>query len=171
MMNRFFVKNFCISLIILIIFLSLGIIYGTNIGYKPEFTDSEISGFSGTVYYFKHNLIFILVAVVGLFSLSIPTLIMLIYNGFVFGLAIGIALNAGVPIFEVILKLTHGIFEIPALLIASGIGLGGIKFYSLKNKKESIIFNSKLLGISLIFLLIAAIWEANLTDILVKLIK
>ena len=120
-------------------------------------------------YIATNNLIFIMRLVLGSFLLGIPTLISLIIGGINTGYTIA---QSNLPIdIILILTLPHGIFEIPAIIIA---GAAGFKIpYEivryLAGKKEQILTKEDikeyltLALISIILIIIAAWVEANVT--------
>ncbi len=124
------------------------------------------------VYLFENNLTLVLLLLVGAFSFGMTTFVNLIYNGFVCGLAISEALQRGIPVNKIaLLILPHGIFEIPAIIIA---GTAGFKIpYEivryLLGKKEQVLTQEDikeyltLALISIILIVIAAWIEANIT--------
>lgn len=70
-----------------------------------------------------NNLIAMVVLLFGAVSLGLVTVLGLVLNGLVIGAVIGIALQQTTPLVVVALILPHGVLEIPALLIASAVGL------------------------------------------------
>lgn len=125
-----------------------------------------------------HNLKVVLVMIIGAFSLGMTTVINLIANGLGYGLLIGYSLKIGVPIKDIILlTIPHGIFELPALWLASAAGLNGtfvfLGYIRGENEKvtaeditEFLIFSF----LSVIFILIAGIIEIKLTYRLLEVI-
>lgn len=67
---------------------------------------------------------------------SIPTIIMLLFNGLMIGFII--ALSAAVHSFPTLLAgmLPHGILEIPALLLAGAIGLRPLGLFARRSSNE-----------------------------------
>ncbi len=117
---------------------------------------------------FKNNLIIAFVAYISGLVFGLPTLIILIINSFVIGVVVKIA-SYDLSIFSIILAmLPHGIFEIPAILLALSLGflLGNSIFrFLFKNKpfKKELLFSIKLffhLVVPLLF--IAALVESAL---------
>ncbi|GAA0136156.1 stage II sporulation protein M [Paenibacillus sp. YSY-4.3] len=99
----------------------------------------------------------------GLFSLSLPTIIILFLNGFWFGASLTSRYMDGVSALELALKIVpHGIFEIPALIIAGFVGFQGITFYIHKQRPWAYYLKSILLMCSL--LIAAAIVEGLITS-------
>ncbi|WP_339158040.1 stage II sporulation protein M [Paenibacillus sp. FSL W8-0186] len=99
----------------------------------------------------------------GLFSLSLPTIIILFLNGFWFGASLTSRYMDGVSAFELALKIVpHGIFEIPALIIAGFVGFQGITFYIHKHRPWVYYLKSILVMCSL--LICAALVEGLITS-------
>ena len=108
----------------------------------------------------------------GAFLLGSITLVNLFANGFIFSTMIYLALQKGLSLNEIIaLTLPHGIFEIPAIIIA---GAAGFKIpYEiiryLAGKKETMLTREDIkeylsLALISIILIIIATWiEANVT--------
>jgi len=123
-------------------------------------------------HFMKNNLYLIILLISGAVTSGITTFINLFYNGLTFGFLVKEALEKGIPINEVILlTLPHGIFEIPAIIIA---GAAGFKIpYEiiryLAGRKETILTKEDikeyltLTLISIILIVIAAFVEAYIT--------
>ncbi|MCY9508714.1 stage II sporulation protein M [Paenibacillus larvae] len=154
--------------IILFVIMAFGIFIGTELNIPYNYEESPINGIKGSIIFIKHNIPFIIISISGIFLYGIPSILILLWNGFFFGAAIGISLSNGMNILEVLLRLSHGIFEVPALLISSAVGFLGFHFYQLKNKNEMLILACKFSVISVFFLIAAAVFEANLTDYIVN---
>ncbi|MFJ8457449.1 stage II sporulation protein M [Bacillus paramycoides] len=168
-MKKSLYKLLTITLLLLSLFLIIGIYIGLNLNFSYTYTDDKINGFSGVFTFFFHNIVFILINILGIFCFGIPSILILIWNGILFGISIGFSYHNGMSILEIILRLSHGIFEIPSLLISASIGMLGFYFYSSKNKKQLLILSIKLSFLSIILLFLASIFEANITDYLVEL--
>ncbi len=120
----------------------------------------------------KNNLALISLFLSGAFLFGITTFVNLIYNGFFIGFIVNKALQKRTTLNEIlILTLPHGIFEIPAIIIA---GAAGFKIpYEivryLAGKKEQILTKEDikeyltLALISIILIVIAAFIEAYVT--------
>ncbi|HHK5560309.1 stage II sporulation protein M [Bacillus cereus] len=95
----------------------------------------------------------------GIFLLGIPTIIILLLNGFWFGSIMGIQFSTHHSISKVLSTLLiHGIFEIPALLLSGYLGLMGLTFYFTQNKHWT--KKIKLFGLICILLIISALVES-----------
>lgn len=166
------IKKYIIAVsILLCVFIIIGILIGLNIKNYDGIEENNISGLSGTIYYFLHNSSLVLVSLSGLFLFGIPSLVFIVFNGIVFGIAIGMSFINGMSIAEILLRLSHGIFEIPSMIVATAIGFLGFTFYQKKNKKEIMIYSLKMGVTAMIILFVAAVFEANVTDRLVGLYK
>jgi len=70
-----------------------------------------------------NNLTAMLVLLLGAVSIGLVTLLGLVVNGLLIGAVVGIAVQQVDPLVVAMLIVPHGVLEIPALLIASAIGL------------------------------------------------
>ena len=70
-----------------------------------------------------NNLVAMLALLLGAVSLGLVTLFGLVLNGLVIGVVIGIAVQQVDPLVVAMLIVPHGVLEIPALLVASAVGL------------------------------------------------
>lgn len=95
----------------------------------------------------------------GIFLLGIPTIIILLLNGFWLGSIMGVQISTHHSMSKVLGTLMmHGIFEIPALLLSGYLGLMGLTFYFTKNKHWT--KKIKLFGLICILLIISALIES-----------
>ncbi|RUM33155.1 MAG: hypothetical protein DSY33_05420 [Archaeoglobus sp.] len=125
-----------------------------------------------TVFILKNNLIAALTLILGGFLVGFPTFVNLFFNANDLSLKIFSSIKIGLNVDKVfLLILPHGIFEIPAIIIA---GAAGFKIpYEiiryLAGKKEQILTKEDvkeyltLALISIILIVIAAWIEANIT--------
>ena len=114
--------------------------------------------------YFKNNAITCIIIMLGIFIYAITTIYLLIFNGFIIGVSIVSAMDRGVSIPDMIVALLpHGIFEIPALIIAGMIGLKGFTFYHQKKDKYYYYRLLQTVLFVLICLLFASFIEAYIT--------
>jgi stage II sporulation protein M len=85
---------------------------------------------------FQKNFIAMLVVIVGGIAFGVIPVFSLVVNGAVLGVAMMAALQKGLSIFALIAAiLPHGMFELPAIFIASGVGMR-IGFMQLKHNRE-----------------------------------
>ena len=70
-----------------------------------------------------NNLTAMVVLTLGAVSLGLVTLFGLVLNGLLIGAVVGIAVQTLDPLVVAMLILPHGVLEVPALLIASAVGL------------------------------------------------
>jgi len=120
----------------------------------------------------SNNLIVIAAILLGFMSFGSTTVMNLAYNGIYFGATLAESIQKGASLYEILfLTLPHGIFEIPAIIIA---GAAGFKIpYEiiryLAGKKEQILAKEDIKEyltlslISIILIIIAAWIEANIT--------
>ena len=100
----------------------------------------------------------------GIFFGIVPWLIVMV-NGFILGLVLTVVVSAGAmdPITAILAIVPHGVFEIPAILLAA---TSGIMVYrgTLKREGLDIVYGSlKLYALSVLLLLVAAFIEAFIT--------
>jgi len=126
---------------------------------------------STTLALIQNNCLMILILLSGSFFLGLSTLINLLFNGYVFGMAIAGMLQVSSLIKVLLLTVPHAIIELPAIWFA---GAAGFKMpYELVRyfvDKKNYIFNKKeimdfliLAIIAINLIMIAAFIEANLT--------
>jgi len=120
----------------------------------------------------ENNTQVILIILTGILTFGITSLLNIISNGFLLGGNIKIAIKSGASLYNILILLfPHGIFEIPAIIIA---GAAGFKIpYEiiryLAGKKEQILTKEDikeyltLALISIILIVIAAFVEAYIT--------
>jgi uncharacterized membrane protein SpoIIM required for sporulation len=120
----------------------------------------------------KNNLIVTIKLILGAFILGLLTFTIIVFNGLSFGYLISEAFQKGLSLCTIVfLTLPHGIFEIPAIIIA---GAAGFKIpYEivryLAGRKEQILTKEDikqyltLALISIILIVIAAFVEAYVT--------
>lgn len=115
-------------------------------------------------FYFKNNSLACLVIISGIFIYAITTIFSLVFNGFLIGIALVSVHGQGASFWEIAgAILPHGIFEMPALIIAGMIGFKGFSFYNKQKNRSYYIHLAKLVGIVLILLLAASFIEAYIT--------
>ncbi|ADG13969.1 protein of unknown function DUF95 transmembrane [Methanocaldococcus infernus ME] len=126
-----------------------------------------------------NNLIADFLMLAGSITFGLSTFINLIFNGFNLGLLVSNAYNSGMPTKLILaLILPHGIFEIPAMLIAAIAGFKipyEITLYLLDKKEKPITEEDikeflKLALISIILIIIAAFVEVYITPEVAKLL-
>ncbi|MFS0841041.1 stage II sporulation protein M [Paenibacillus sp. 1P03SA] len=110
--------------------------------------------------------------------LSIPTVLLLLFNGLMIGFVI--VLSTAVHSWPVILAglLPHAILEIPALLLAGAIGLRPLGLFAravqlkltISWKKEA-LESAKLFAVAAVLLIAASLVEANVTPALMNWIR
>ena len=146
----------------------LPVLYSNNESIYPQIITQNIS----FIYILLNNFEIIIVQILGGFLLGIPTFLIEAYNALFFGHLIKSCVFYKISLDKIIfLILPHGIFEIPAIIIA---GAAGFKIpYEiiryLAGKKEQILTKEDikeyltLALISIILIVIAAWIEANIT--------
>ncbi|NJE26392.1 stage II sporulation protein M [Thermococcus sp. MV5] len=169
-------KLACVSILFFIFGIILGVFsashydYSTYFGFDPF--DNSNPDF---LFFFKHNVKIIFLLCSGSVTFGIITLLNLINNGFILGLAVKTTSTQIGLKNTLLLILPHGVFEIPGLIIA---GTAGFKLpYELLRfalgKKNEIINEEdakeffKLVGISIVLIFIAAVVESNVTSKLI----
>ncbi|GKU79015.1 stage II sporulation protein M [Paenibacillus sp. L3-i20] len=168
-------------LLISSILFSFGLLLGTLLGsfvnihpdmyYRPE---QEIEWYRLAL---NNIAVALLIAGTG-FLLSIPTIIMLLFNGLMIGFII--MLSTAVHSFPTILAglLPHGILEIPALLLAGAIGLRPLGFFARAIKlREKIQWGKEarqsvaLFAVVTVMLIAASLIEAHITPVIMNLTR
>lgn len=129
--KRFYVLS-VVSLFLLSVI--LGFLLLNTIGsLSPDQSEEYIkvsSGLETSLKIFTRNIVVATILVSGLFLFGIPTIIVLIVNGFWLGGTIALLLLENESLANILWTIVpHGILEIPGLLIAGYIGLNGIQFY------------------------------------------
>ncbi|NOV00367.1 stage II sporulation protein M [Paenibacillus planticolens] len=123
---------------------------------------NQESGSQAAIHIFIRNSCVALILVLGLFFFALPTIAILFINGLWIGAVIASKLIDGASLFEIGIKiLPHGMFEIPALLLAGAIGLKGIYFYYNSDKQWAI--HLKYLIYVICFLFVGALVEGFIT--------
>ncbi|MHB1255383.1 MAG: stage II sporulation protein M [Dethiobacteraceae bacterium] len=109
----------------------------------------------------------------GILTLGAVALFLIFYNGVIVGESVVVALDK-MPAGEVLMRLLpHGIFEVPALLLAGAGGFLSLKIVIALLREKKVNFRSELLGagwlaIAVVLLLaVAAAVEAHITPALV----
>ncbi|WP_341280032.1 stage II sporulation protein M [Paenibacillus sp. FSL H8-0537] len=121
-------------------------------------------GFEASLGIFMRNIGVAVILASGLLLFGLPTLIVLFINGLWIGTVIASRLAEGVSLATLLLKLLpHGVFELPALLLAGAIGLKGFVFYYEPKKGWRLYF--RLTGWIILMLLVAALIEGFVTSV------
>lgn len=122
-----------------------------------------IPGLELAIKLFTNNVIICLVLISGIFMFGLPTIFLLLFNGFFLGVGVKSLILIGLDRTEIFLKLfPHGILEIPALLLSASVGFLGITFYFYPKKKYlKTMFKLMILVVFLVF--VAAIIEGFIT--------
>jgi len=118
-----------------------------------------------------NNLTAMVVFLFGAVSLGLVTLLGLVLNGLLVGAVVGIAVQRVAPEVVLALILPHGVLEIPALLIASAVGLrfARLTVRYIRGLEAELVTTRDLreagwlVAVSALLILVAAYIEANLT--------
>lgn len=167
---RKFSKLFICSGILYIIGVSLGILMGLSV--KQTSTDivnqpNILPSIYFAIELMKHNGMVAIIVMLGIFTFAVPTVILLVSNGFSLGYIIARNYVRGVSVVQICLRiLPHGTTEIIAFIVAGVIGLQGVTFYFSKFKK--IKFNLKLVAVVSFLVVISALIEGIVTPILIN---
>lgn len=166
-------KNYIyITAVLFVIFAVLGFVFSSHLGFIDEILKElikEVSLLEGTdisLYIFANN---VQSAIIGLFSgifLGIMPIVNIVTNGVVIGYVLS-KVSANGSLLDMWRILPHGIFEIPAIFIALGMGIKlGMSFftkYPFKTFRERLYLSAIVfLTIVLPLLAIAAIIEGFL---------
>jgi len=118
-----------------------------------------------------NNLTAMLVMLLGAVSLGLMTVLALVINGLLIGAIVGIAVQRIAPVVILALIVPHGVLEIPALLIASAVGLrfARLTVRYIRGLEEELVTRRDLreagwlVAVSAVLIIVAAYIEANLT--------
>ncbi|WP_324661556.1 stage II sporulation protein M [Haloarcula sediminis] len=118
-----------------------------------------------------NNLVAMLALALGAVSLGLVTVFGLVLNGLLIGAVVGIAVQQVDPLVVAMLILPHGVLEIPALLVASAVGLrfARLTVRYIRGLEERLLTRRDLreagwlLAISALLIVVAAYIEANVT--------
>lgn len=167
-----YLKNIKVLLIISFSLFLISFISGLYMGEYIQLIDSEDElirhspSLSLSLDLFTNNVLICITLILGVFLFSIPTIALLLLNGFFFGMGVKSFILIGLSGQEILIKiLPHGIFEIPAIIISGGLGLLGLSFYfNPKKEFKGILKKGTMTVLILIFL--AAVVEGLITVIL-----
>lgn len=118
-----------------------------------------------------NNLVAMLALLLGAVSLGLVTLLGLVVNGLLIGAVVGIAVQQIDPLVVVMLIVPHGLLEIPALLVAAGVGLrfARLTVRYIRGLEDTLVTRRDLreagwlVAVSALLIVVAAYIEANLT--------
>ncbi|MDS0281293.1 stage II sporulation protein M [Haloarcula onubensis] len=118
-----------------------------------------------------NNLVAMLALSLGAVSLGLVTVLGLVVNGLLIGAVVGIAVQQVDPLVVAMLVVPHGILEIPALLVASAVGLrfARLTVRYIRGLEADLVTRRDLreagwlLAVSALLIVVAAYIEANLT--------
>jgi len=118
-----------------------------------------------------NNLVAMVALSLGAVSLGLITLLGLVLNGLLIGAVVGIAVQQVDPLVVAMLIVPHGVLEIPALLVASAVGLrfAWLTVRYIRGLEETLVTRRDLreagglLLFSALLIVVAAYIEANLT--------
>ncbi|MGY3316869.1 stage II sporulation protein M [Peribacillus simplex] len=115
-------------------------------------------------FYFSSNSLTCLLIITGIFIYATPTILLLVFNGIMIGITVVVSTDQGASIGQIIWALLpHGIFEVPAIIIAGMIGLKGFMFYHKEKDKMYYIKLIKSIGFVFLLLLLASFIEAYIS--------
>ncbi|USH00409.1 stage II sporulation protein M [Thermococcus argininiproducens] len=164
--------NRAVSPLIFIFGLIFGLFSASQNDYSAYFGFDPFDNFNpGFLFFFRHNINVAFLLWSGAVTFGITTLVNLLFNAFVIGSAIGTTATQIGLTKTLLIILPHGVFEIPALIIA---GAAGFKIpyellrFALGKKKEMITEEDakgffKFVGISIVLIFIAAVIESTIT--------
>ena len=123
-----------------------------------------------------NNLVAMVALSLGAVSLGLVTLFGLVLNGLLVGAVVGIAVQQVNPLVVALLILPHGVLEIPALLVASTVGLrfARLTVRYIRGLEETLVTRRDLreagwlMAFSAVLILVAAYIEANVTLMLAE---
>ncbi|MGW7929932.1 stage II sporulation protein M [Staphylococcus xylosus] len=162
MTKRIFGIFICVSFITFIISLIFGILLSHPTNHT---TDYDLNFWT----IFMRNLLVCAILIVGFFSLGIISLILLSINSGIFGAVFTQYYDETSFVNFIFSVLPHGIFEVPALIISTAIGISSWLYvfqYVLNHKiriKNDYYFYLKSIGLVIILLIIGAFIETFIT--------
>ncbi|MGV6981953.1 stage II sporulation protein M [Bacillus pumilus] len=164
-----FMKNMSFLLSISTILFGLAFVCGYLTGDHIDFTEKSnllstpVPSIELSIDLFINNIIVCFFLMSGIFLFSIPTILLLLLNGFFLGIGVKSLMLLGLNGTDLLMKLfPHGILEIPAFLLSASIGFLGLTFYfnSPRNYLKKI---TKSLILVVVFVFIAALIEGFIT--------
>lgn len=119
------------------------------------------------------------IMILGFVTFGLSTIITLMINGFVLGVLASDFVSQGEILYYFLLTLPHGVFELPALIIAGAVGLdmANSMIQHLRGKKEVLLSSAEIkeiqhiLMITLALLVIAAVVESQVTVQIIPLLE
>ncbi|MDN4638059.1 MULTISPECIES: stage II sporulation protein M [Bacillus] len=164
-----FMKKMSFLLSISTILFSLAFLFGYLTGDHIDFSEKNTlltapsPSIELTIDLFVNNITVCLFLISGVFLFSIPTVFLLLLNGFFLGIGVKSLMMLGLNGTNLFMKLLpHGILEIPAFLLSASIGFLGLTFYFNSPKKYlKKILKPLILVVILVFM--AAIIEGFIT--------
>lgn len=171
-MKHFVFRNYKIFIITFMIYI-IGIILGLLFNDILQLDEPEKEINISTLEYFQHNLKANILISLSVFTFGIFTTTLILVNGFVVGASFLYSTTGEYTFLYTTLALApHGVFEIPAMLLAGTIGFKILDaiIKRIKGYKKVYFFKDIfiLFVIILIFTMLAAIIEANITPVLLK---
>jgi stage II sporulation protein M len=131
------------------------------LGMNSENYYDKREGFEGSLFFFIQNLKVVLLLVSGILLFGIPTVPILFLNGLWLGGVLAGNYLSGMGVTELFLTVVpHGLFEIPALILAGYLGLYGLKFYTEKKSWKRL---SYIVGSIVLLLFLASFIEGFIT--------
>jgi uncharacterized membrane protein SpoIIM required for sporulation len=133
----------------------------------------RVDAVPSAIFFIRHNLLVSLFVLCGCVTFGLTAIVGLITTGVTMGSAIAAGLNNGLPITAVLTSLApHGVFEIPALVIAGGVGLIGLRsFVAVYHDRPAIQIDRRVLATTtllvVVLIVIAGLVEAHVTPDLV----
>lgn len=160
-------KYIKVSSILFFLFFILGFIgiyfFSRSMGFNENGNEELIRNNITFSKVFFNNLIVCTIAIFGILTFRISSGVVLIFNSLYLGIVIGANYSTtGQLWYFMKFLIPHGIFEIPAIILACSIGFEGLKFfkkYTLRQKLYNII-------LIICLLTIAAFIEVNISNTL-----
>ncbi|MDR3190323.1 MAG: stage II sporulation protein M [Lactobacillaceae bacterium] len=156
---------------VFIISVLIGIYTGINFNFHTVTNiRSDNVGLHGFFVYFVHNGLLLLVPLISVFIFGIIAPVFLVSQAVVIGIFVGVSMYNGLALLDITLRMSHGLFEIPAMILATWIGTFCVYSYTepfsnfWKRVRTKILIVYILIGIS-------AICEAYLTPVLIQVLN
>ncbi|HDR6267827.1 stage II sporulation protein M [Bacillus sp. S70] len=161
-------KSNIVIILMAFFILCSGVLMGLNIPTSESYMDTYIRADSA-LHLIVNNIVACLFLASGILTLGGTTLFYGLFNGLIIGVAIRDAFQNNMDISEILVKLIpHGIFELPALILASAIGLKAvdliIRMYFSKKRVRIVLYQGFLEILTLIILVLILICLAGLIE-------
>nr|BAP16067.1 immunity protein [Leuconostoc mesenteroides] len=168
MTNRSTLIRIIALIVVFVLSVLIGIYTGSNFNFHTATNiKSDNVGLHGVIVYFVHNGLLLLIPLISVFIFGIIAPVFLVSQAVVIGIFVGVSMYNGLSILDITVRMSHGLFEIPAMMLATWIGTFYVYKYNepfsdfWKRVRKRVLVVYVLVGIS-------AICEACFTPILIR---